>query len=75
MLKQLGTVLLALSLATGAVAAEKKRIEKAADLPRFSYQINGKLEDLVRDDARFREFAAQVRHDDESVLAQYDIAD
>jgi subtilisin family serine protease len=75
MLKQLGLALAALQLATAAAAAEKKPIERAADLPRFSYRIEGKLEELVRDDARFRAFAAQVRRDDESVLAQYDIAD
>jgi len=75
MLKQLASALVMLSLATHVPATEKKRIEKAADLPRFSYHIDGKLEDLVRADARFRRFAAQVRRDDESVLAKYDIAD
>ena len=75
MLKQLASALVMLSLATHVPAAEKKRIEKAADLPRFSYHIDGKLEHLVRDPARFRGFAAQVRRDDESVLADYDIAD
>ncbi len=75
MIRRSGLVLLALALAAGAVAAEKKRVEKAADLPRFSYKVHGKLEDLVRDDSRFRRFAAQVRRDDESVLAHYDIAD
>ena len=53
MFKQLGVLLVVLPLATGATAAEKKRIEKAADLPRFNYRVEGKLEDLVRDDARF----------------------
>jgi hypothetical protein len=45
MLKQLGVLLVVLPLATGAVVAERERIEKAADLPRFSYKIDGKLED------------------------------
>jgi ATPase subunit of ABC transporter with duplicated ATPase domains len=75
MFKHLGVALVVLLHATGVAAGEKKRIEKAADLPRFSYEIEGKLENLVRDAARFRQFAAQVRRDDESVLAQYDIAD
>jgi hypothetical protein len=75
MFKHLALALVVLQLATAAFAAAKKRIEKAADLPRFSYRIEGKLEALVRDDARFRRFAAQVRRDDESVLAEYDIAD
>ena len=36
-----------------AVAQSKKRVDKAADLPRFEYRIDGKLDDLVRDDAKF----------------------
>jgi hypothetical protein len=77
MSKRLGAVVLAaLSLATAAAAApQKKRIDRAADLPRFTYRIEGKLEDLVRDGARFRRLAAQVRRDQESVLAGYEIAD
>jgi subtilisin family serine protease len=73
--RRLALALVALQLATGAAAEERKRIERAADLPRFSYRIEGKLEDLVRDDARFRQLAGQVRRDDESVLARFDIAD
>ena len=75
MSKQLASALVMLLLGAHPSAAEKKRIEKAADLPRFSYKIDDKLEDLVRNDGRFRLFAAQVRRDDESVLAEYDIAD
>ncbi len=66
---------LSLVLATGASAQSKKRIEKAADLPRFSYKIDGRIEDMLRDDAKWKPFAAAVRSDLESVLAQYDIAD
>lgn len=62
-------------LAGGAAAQGKKRIDKAADLPRFSYKLDGRVEDMVRDDARFKPFAGEVRHDLESVLAQYDIED
>ena len=68
-------LLLAFLLAGGAAAQGKKRIDKAADLPRFSYKIDGKLEDMVRDDAKFKPFAGELRRDLESVLAQYDIAD
>jgi len=68
--------LLATLLLSGPVAAQgKKRIDKAADMPRFTYQVQGKLEDLVRDEARFRAFAAQVRRDNQSVLDGYEIAD
>ena len=63
-------------LLTGGVAAQgKKRIDKAADLPRFSYKLDGRIEDMVRDDAKFQPFAVEVRRDLESVLAQYDIED
>ena len=55
--------------------APKPRIEKAADLPRFTYKVDGKLEDIVRSPERFAPFAAAVRRDTESVLASYDIPD
>jgi len=72
---RLATCIIALALAGGAIAQDKKRIEKAADLPRFSYKVDGKLDAIVRDDAKFRAFASELRRDTESVLAQYDIAD
>ena len=53
----------------------KPRIEKAADLPRFSYRIEGKLEDVVRGGERFAPFAAAVRKDLEGVVGGYDIPD
>lgn len=66
-----------LSVATMLASAQtpKPRIEKAADLPRFTYKVDGKLEDLVRSAERFAPFAAAVRRDTESVLAGYDIPD
>ncbi len=65
----------ALLLAGGAAAQDKKRIDKAADLPRFSYKLDGRIEDMVRDDGKFKPFAKEVRRDLEGVLAQYDIDD
>jgi hypothetical protein len=56
-------------------AGTKPRIEKAADLPRFSYPVAGKLEDIVRSAERFAPLAQAVRRDTESVLAGYDIPD
>ena len=67
--------LLALPIAVGVSAQDKKRIEKAADLPVFSYKVDGKLEALVRDDAKFNAFARELRRDIDSVLATYDISD
>ena len=73
-------LVIALALLLGAtslsaVAQNKKRIERADDLPRFSYPVTGNLEQVVRDDAAFSKLATAVRRDTESVLAQYDIAD
>jgi len=73
--KTIPFALLACCLFTAAFAQAKPRIEKAADMPRFSYKIDGNLEDLVRDEASFRRFAEQVRRDDQSVLDGYEIAD
>jgi hypothetical protein len=75
MLKRLAFLFLAVAVATGVAAQGKKRVEKAADLPRFTYKVQGPLEDLVRDSAKFVPFAEQVRRDTESVLGEYDIAD
>ena len=71
---------IALALFAGAAslavsAQDKKRIERAADLPRFSYTVDGKLEQVVRDDAAFATLAAAIRRDTESVLSGHDIAD
>ena len=62
-------------VAVPALAQAKPRIAKAADLPRFSYRIEGSVEDVIRDDAKFGRFAAEVRRDAESVLAGYEIDD
>ncbi|MBS0320986.1 MAG: S8 family serine peptidase [Proteobacteria bacterium] len=67
--------LLALVVAASAPAAEKKRIEKAADLPRFTYKVNGKLDEVVRDPKLFAPFAAERKRDIQSILADYEIAD
>lgn len=56
-------------------AQARPRIEKAADLPRFTYPVSGPLEALVRSPQAFSAFAAAVRRDAESVLAGYDIPD
>jgi subtilisin family serine protease len=75
MLKRILLLMLALSLTGPALAQTKKRIEKAADLPRFTYQVDGKVEDLLTDDAKFATFARQLRRDIDSVLAGYEIPD
>jgi hypothetical protein len=67
--------LVAASVSAQYQAAPKQRVEKAADLPRFNYRIDGKVEDLLRDDAKFKAFAAKLRADIDSVLAKYEIPD
>jgi subtilisin family serine protease len=64
----------AFALAT-AFAQTPRRIERADDLPRFSYPVQGELEAVVRDPQRFAVLAQAVRRDTEGTLAGYDIAE
>ena len=66
---------LSLALALPVLAADKIRIEKEADIPRFSYTITEPLEKVVRDKVAFAQVMTKIRADMESVLSQYDIAD
>ena len=67
--------LVILCLGTAAWAQTKPRIEKAADLPRFTYKVDGPLDELVRSAERFAPLAAAIRRDTESVLNGYEIPD
>ena len=77
MVNRYASLLLALLLlvATSALAQAKPKIAKAADLPRFSYRVEGSVEDMIRDDAKFKRFADAVRRDAQSVLDGYEIDD
>ena len=55
--------------------APKQRIEKAADLPTFTYPVQGDLAGLVRDDARFKPLSKLITRDYSGALAKYDIAE
>jgi hypothetical protein len=66
---------LLLTCATTASAAEKKHVTRESDLPRFTYPVSGKLDEMVKDPVAFAKFAGAVRHDVESVLAEYEIDD
>lgn len=68
-------LLAAVLFASVAFAQDRPRIERAADLPRFTYPVQGDLLDIVRDPAAFAPFAAAVRRDLQSVLDTYEIAD
>jgi subtilisin family serine protease len=56
-------------------ASARVRVERADQLPRFSYAVPADLEPVVRDRARFDVLAQQIRRDAESVLARHDIAE
>ena len=60
---------------TSALAQAPRRVERADDLPRFSYPVQGELEAIVRDPQRFAVLAQAVRRDIEATLAGYDIAE
>lgn len=74
-LKKIIVWMLGLLLCSAVAAQNRPRIEKASDLPRFTYPVKGSLEQLVRDENAFNGFAARLRANIESVLATYDIAD
>lgn len=65
----------ALGASLGAAAAGKPRIEREADIPRFSYTIKEPLLSVVRDKALFDAATAPIRADISSVLLGYEIAD
>jgi subtilisin family serine protease len=54
---------------------EKKKVEKADDLPRHTYPVSEAPSVLVLDDAPFAALAAAVRKDLDADLASYDIQD
>jgi hypothetical protein len=75
MLASMGA-LVALCLAgTSSAQTGKPRIEKAADLPRFTYKVEGPLEDIVRSADKFTPLAAAVRRDTQGVIDKYEIPD
>ncbi len=55
--------------------ASKPRIERAADLPRFSYPVSGDLIALMNNPAQFKPLVEKIRQDYAGVLATYDIAE
>jgi hypothetical protein len=72
---QFSLIALSLSLALPLLAGDKQRIEKEADLPRFSYAIAEPLDQVVRNKELFALATEGIRRDMETVLAKYDIAD
>jgi len=66
--------LLALFVA-GPASAEKIRIEKADDLPRHTYEIEGKAVELFQDQDQLMTLAREVAEDLRNDLEAYEIAD
>ncbi|HXX85255.1 MAG TPA: hypothetical protein VEN29_14890, partial [Casimicrobiaceae bacterium] len=60
MYRLLFAAFVASALISTAGAQTKQRIDKAADLPRFTYKLDGTVEEVVRDNAKFAKFAAEV---------------
>jgi len=69
------TLIISMAMAGMSVAAEKQRIEKESDLPRFSYKISEPLEKIVKDKTLFAKTTVKIRADMEGVLEKYEIAD
>jgi hypothetical protein len=72
--RTLAPLLLAAAL-LAACAQAPRRVERADDLPRFTYAVPPELEPVVRDPQRFAAVATPMRRDIEGMLAQYDIAE
>jgi len=73
--KVFATLIISMAMAGMSAAAEKQRIEKESDLPRFSYKISDPLEKIVKDKTLFAKTTVKIRADMEGVLEKYEIAD
>jgi hypothetical protein len=71
------TIFLLLSsiLNAGEINPDLKTIESIDDLPRFTYEVQTTLTDLVTSEEQFSNFASRVRKDIENVLETYEIED
>ena len=58
------------------LAQPKKIVKSESDLPRFTYEVNGNVADLLRPDfAAFQDFATKVRADLQSIFDNYQVED
>jgi hypothetical protein len=55
--------------------AQKPRIEKSADLPHFEYRVDGKVEALVDEHAKFATLATPLHRDLQSVIDRFEFTD
>src|SRR5215204_5062331 len=55
--------------------AQKLPVQRADQLPRFTYTLDGNVEELLTADEKFLKLASAVRRDVEHVLRDYEIAD
>lgn len=71
----LAALILTLTLPQASLAADKTRIEREADIPRFSYAIKSPLATVVRDKALFEATTAPIQQDIAGILEKFEIAD
>lgn len=64
-----------LGLMASVALADKIKIEKLDDLPRYTYKIDQKIVDFLKDDAAIKKLASEVKRDILSDLEKYEIAD
>ena len=69
------TLLGLLVLPSTVAAADKIKVESVDDLPRFTYEVEGSLVELIQSDQQFAAFATKVGEDVRSVLDGYEIDD
>ena len=76
-MKSLRSVCVSVCLVTllPALGSAKIKVESEEDLPRFTYEVEGQLTDLVLSEQDFAAFARKVRANIESVLEEYEIED
>ena len=73
--RHLTTVAILLCALVLPAVAQKKKVNKADDLPRLTYKVDGTATELLTDEAKFGPFAQKVRANIEKLLTEYEIAD
>ncbi len=74
--RSIGCLFLLTVLFPAAARSNKKRVASEADLPRFSYPLEGSASALLgADDATFNAFARKVRVDLDNIFNNYEIDD
>ncbi|MBU1936479.1 hypothetical protein KKG05_03705, partial [bacterium] len=70
-----GCLALLLGTSLTSLSADKIKIEKLDDLPRYTYKIDGQAVDWLDNDAAVMKLAAEVKKDLQKDLDMYEIED